>query len=163
MGYENQPKFFREIVKVGWDNIEHEVLESGLSEQAAREREKELIFRGEERVLNARHCQGVNLSWMRQSITKDTPLVRHNKFSNFNDVWMEKVRYEDALLYRWDIYDEYMELGYASMRGAHVMYRTLRVPIPPNVTYSGLYDYLCWKMDFAKCHTLVEQEVVEWH
>lgn len=42
-GYKRHPYFYNAIKKYGWDNIEHIVLFTGLSEQKAREREVELI------------------------------------------------------------------------------------------------------------------------
>lgn len=43
MGYSGQPKFFRAIVKYGWDNIKHEILFTDLTEEEACAKEKELI------------------------------------------------------------------------------------------------------------------------
>jgi hypothetical protein len=42
-GYKDQPSFFDDIVKYGWDNIEHEVLFSGLTKEEGYKKEKELI------------------------------------------------------------------------------------------------------------------------
>ena len=42
-GYKNQSAFFDDIVKYGWDNIEHEVLFSGLTKAEGYKKEKELI------------------------------------------------------------------------------------------------------------------------
>lgn len=42
-GYKNNPAFWECIQSVGWGNIRHEVLESGLSRREARKREGELI------------------------------------------------------------------------------------------------------------------------
>ena len=41
-GYRNQP-FYRAIQKYGWDNIEHEIIASHLTENEAKEFEKRLI------------------------------------------------------------------------------------------------------------------------
>ena len=43
MGYQDNPHFFRAIVKYGWDNFKHEILFEGLTEDEAYEKEKELI------------------------------------------------------------------------------------------------------------------------
>lgn len=42
-GYQTQVYFFRAIVKYGWDNIKHEILYSGLSEEEAKTTEIKLI------------------------------------------------------------------------------------------------------------------------
>lgn len=44
-GYKTQRVFYRAISKYGWVNISHEVLHTGLSENAAKDKEKELIAR----------------------------------------------------------------------------------------------------------------------
>jgi hypothetical protein len=41
--YESQRRIFTKIVKYGWDNIKHEIIASGLSEENARRIESELI------------------------------------------------------------------------------------------------------------------------
>ena len=42
-GYKDHPRFYQAIKEEGWDNIEHEVLEVGLSRAEAAELEKGLI------------------------------------------------------------------------------------------------------------------------
>ena len=42
-GYKNNPAFWECIQSVGWNNIQHEILESGLDRRTARRREGELI------------------------------------------------------------------------------------------------------------------------
>ena len=42
-GYSAQPLFYRAILKYGWENIEHEVVCSGLTQEEASSLEKELI------------------------------------------------------------------------------------------------------------------------
>lgn len=41
--YNDSPKFWRAIKKYGWDNFEHNILFENLTEQEAKEKEKELI------------------------------------------------------------------------------------------------------------------------
>ena len=43
-GYQNQDKFFRAILKYGWDNFEHIILFEGLTAEEAGKKEKELII-----------------------------------------------------------------------------------------------------------------------
>ena len=43
-GYMNQPVVFDAIIKYGWDNIRHEVVETFLTEEEARAAEKSLIM-----------------------------------------------------------------------------------------------------------------------
>ena len=45
MGYKTQPKFFRAILKYGWDNFEHIIIYTGLTEYEASKKEKELIIK----------------------------------------------------------------------------------------------------------------------
>ena len=42
-GYEHQPKFYKAIQEYGWRNILHEVIAENLTEQEARQMEKEYI------------------------------------------------------------------------------------------------------------------------
>lgn len=42
-GYKSNPRFYQAIREEGWDNIEHEILETGLSRAEAAELEKGLI------------------------------------------------------------------------------------------------------------------------
>lgn len=42
-GYETSSRFYNAILKYGWDNFEHLILYTGLSEKEAEEKEKELI------------------------------------------------------------------------------------------------------------------------
>ena len=156
-GYESQSKFFREIVKVGWDNIKHEIVASGLSEQSARKMERELIAQEADRVLNVQHRQGVDLSWSKGIVNVDVPSVRHRKLAKFNDIWLNKVRYDDTVPYRWEIGNENMELSYVTMNGNIVTHTVLQIPIPLNICYRDLYDYLEWKLDFDKKYTMVSQ------
>ena len=54
-GYIGQPKFYRAILKYGWDNIRHEIVYSGLTKEEAAEKEKELIEKYDS-VLNGYNC-----------------------------------------------------------------------------------------------------------
>ena len=42
-GYSTQPKFYRAILKYGWDSFEHIIIESNLSKAAAKQLERQLI------------------------------------------------------------------------------------------------------------------------
>lgn len=42
-GYKQQPKFYKDILKFGWNNFTHEVVKSGLSEKCAIDLEQQLI------------------------------------------------------------------------------------------------------------------------
>ena len=43
LGYKSSPRFFLAIIKYGWENIKHEILETNLSEEKAKLKEIELI------------------------------------------------------------------------------------------------------------------------
>ena len=154
-GYESQSKVFRQIVKVGWDNIRHEVLAQGLSEQSARDMERVLIGQEADKSLNTQHHRGLDLGWIKDSVRTDVPLVRHRKFTKFSDRWLEKVRYNDTLPYLWDIGDEYMDLWYAVTREELVVLNVLRVPFPPNMSYTELHDYFCYKLNFSREYIVI--------
>lgn len=160
-GYEQQPEFFREVVRYGWDNIKHEVLATCLSEKDARNMEKDLIEREGNNVLNTQHRAGMDLSWLKSVINQDNLDIRFRKFLQFNDRWLDKVRFDNTVPYSWKIYDEFMEFCYITLNGNIATYSIIRVSIPANITYDELYHYLCWKLDFDKNKILVSQECSE--
>lgn len=160
-GYEQQSKFFREIVKYGWNNIKHEVLATCLSEKDARNMEKDLIEREANNVLNTQHRAGMDLSWLKSVINQDNPDIRFRKFLQFNDRWLDKVRLNNTVPYCWKINDEFMEFGYITLNGNIATYSIIQVSIPANITYAELYHYLCWELDFDKDKVLVSQECSE--
>ena len=45
LGYQSSPHFWSAIQKYGWDNIKHEIVFEGLSEEKACEKERELILK----------------------------------------------------------------------------------------------------------------------
>ena len=60
IGYQHSTwEFFRYILATGWDNIEHEVLYSGLNEKEARRLEKLEILKHGKRVFNRVHADKV--------------------------------------------------------------------------------------------------------
>ena len=60
MGYQySNREFFRYILATGWDNIEHEVLYSGLNEKEARRLERLEILKYGKRVFNRVHANKV--------------------------------------------------------------------------------------------------------
>lgn len=44
-GYKNQPKFYEDIVKYGWENFTHEILCDGLTNEEAQIKEIEMIHK----------------------------------------------------------------------------------------------------------------------
>lgn len=148
-GYESQRHFFKRIVATGWDNIRHEVVETDLDEKTARKMEKELIARDHEKSLNVHHREGVDLSWTKDVVANDNLEVRKHKFRGMNDIWLNKVRHRDTVPFDWVIYDDHIDFQYF-IDDNGLYYDVLRVPIPEGVTYSGLYHYLYWKLDFSQ-------------
>ncbi len=45
LGYRTQQRFYRAILKYGWDNFTHEILYAGLSFEDAEQKERELIYK----------------------------------------------------------------------------------------------------------------------
>lgn len=148
-GYESQRKFFKRIVAVGWDNIIHEIVETNLDENTARKMEKELIARDHEKSLNVNHHEGVDTSWTKDVVANDRIEVRKRKFSGMSDRWLDKVRHRDTVPFDWLIYEDHIDFQYL-IDDNGLYYDVLRVPIPDGVTYSGLYHYLYWELDFSK-------------
>ena len=54
-GYVDQPKFYKAILKYGWENIKHEIIYSSLTMEEACEKEKELIKKYDS-VKNGYNC-----------------------------------------------------------------------------------------------------------
>ena len=147
-GYLQQRHFFRLIVEVGWNNIKHEIIASNISENTARMIEKELISQEKSNAINIQHHTGVDLSWTEMPVCADDLPDRKAKFRNMSDRWLDKVRYEGTPPYDWDIDDDHIDFKYLIDEGEVCSHMVIRVSIPEDVTYRGLYDYLYWKLDF---------------
>ena len=152
-GYESQRKFFKRIVAVGWDNIRHEVVETDLDEISARKMEKELISRDHEKSLNVQNRSPVDLSWTKDVVANDNIVDRKIKFRGMSDEWLNKVRHKDTIPFDWTIYDCHIDFQYL-IDDNGLYYDVLRVIIPEGVTYSGLFTYLYWKLDFNKAEIM---------
>ena len=57
-GYKSQPYFYNAIQKYGWDNIKHEILYTGLTQEEAHQKEIELI----KEYQSNHHSRGYNIS-----------------------------------------------------------------------------------------------------
>lgn len=157
-GYETQRTFFKQIVKVGWDNIKHEILASGLDEKQAREMERELIAKERDNTYNTQHRKGMDLAWIHKPICRDTPQDRVRKFRKLNDDWMDKVRHFDTIPLDWEIGDDHIDFRYYVWSDEGAMSDVIRVPISRDITYSELYTYLRWKLDFDKCKIIKSEQ-----
>ena len=149
-GYKDQRRFFRHIVRVGWDNISHEIVAEGLTEKTARLLERELIQEAKKNSLNVQHRteEEDRWAWIHRPIIDDEMCDRKVKFRGMNDDWMDKVHYKDTPPFDWEIMDDYIDFKYATDYDG-ICYDTLRVSIPHGVTYGGLYHYLYWKADIT--------------
>jgi hypothetical protein len=146
-GYLKQHSFFKHIVKFGWDNIKHEIVANGVSEQTARLLERELIMDAKDNSVNVQHRVSENVNWTKQPIVNDDVYDRKVKFREMSDIWLNKVQYKGTVPFDWDICDKYIDFRYA-IDGENLEMITIRVAIPDNVSYTGLYDYLYWRLDF---------------
>lgn len=153
LGYKDQHRFFKHIVKYGWDNIKHEIIVNGISEQTARLLEKELIVEAKGNSVNTQHRTSEYVDWRKQSITNDDVYDRKVKFREMNDIWLNKVRYKDTIPFDWDIHDNYIDFRYV-IDSDELEISTIRVSIPDDVTYTGLYHYLCWQLDFNNAEVI---------
>ncbi len=161
-GYQRQPRLFRQIVKMGWDNIKHEIVAEGVSEDTARFLEKTLIKKERGNSLNTQHHSGENIEWIRLPIIDDVVADRKTKFRGMSDVWLDKVRYKNVTPFDWVIEDDHIDFKYLSEVDGYAQYDTVRIPIPIGITYVGLYDYLCWKFDFDKA-VVISSERIPWY
>jgi hypothetical protein len=159
-GYESQRKFFKRIVAIGWDNIRHEIVKTNLDEKMARKMERELIAQAQNKTLNTQHRTPLDTGWLRKPITNDSTIDRRLKFMGVSDGWLDKVRYEDTVPFDWVISDNHIDFKYLIDDGNARLY-VLRVPIPAGVTYSGLYHYLYWELDFGKAAAIESIQAID--
>lgn len=142
-GYITQHSFFKHIVEVGWSNIKHEIIASGITEKTARLLEKNLIMQFKEQAINKQHHFKITpISWTHLPIINDEIRDRKIKFRGMNDCWLDRVRYENTIPFDWVIYDTYIEFRYAIDNSSELYYVTVEVDIPNNITYSKLFSYL---------------------
>jgi hypothetical protein len=122
LGYERgNPKLFRKILDFGWDNIEHEILNTSLTEKEALAIEKETILfekanRGIGKVLNIRHNATHNLPWWEKEITRDLAEKHKYEFMRWDDCWLENVKKEcGAFPFSADIHKGYIVFTFVSV------------------------------------------------
>lgn len=149
-GYQKQIKFFKEIVSVGWNNIEHDILATNLSEKEAREMEREMIENAEGNSLNTQLHVGWRLHWKNTPIAEGDNDTRKRRFSEYADYWLDKAKYKGTVPFAWEIFTDYVELTYYTCEQNSMYVDVFRVVLPTNITYDGLYDFLTWKCDFSK-------------
>lgn len=160
-GYQTQLKFFKEIVRYGWDNITHEIIETNLTETDARELEKTLIKAEQTNTLNTQLREGYSISCKNTLIEDGDNEVRKRKFREYADYWIDKARYRDTPPFYWEIYPYYMDLTYYTCEQDIVYLDIFRVILPPKLTYQELYDYLTWKYDFSTSEHIKSEKLGE--
>ena len=149
-GYETQRKFFKQIVKYGWDNISHEVIASELDEKSARETEQslinELMNKEARKCLNTSGTGDVNKakrgfagSHFRE---ESNPIVRSVKLSGrLDDIWLENYHhFFECYPHHSEVHDDAVYLyWYFNMESPDIY----KIPLPEYViTYGELWEYL---------------------
>ena len=162
-GYENQRKFFKRIVAVGWNNILHEIIETSLDEKTAREKERKLIQQlsneNREKCLNTcfkghspLHKTDIGDVHFREN--KDIPRRYAEFLLNFSDDWMEN--YHDIFNcypHFTEIHDDFIILTWYLDLEKPTRYE---IPLPEYVqTYYELWHYL---MDYKHEPILRDEE-----
>ena len=98
MGYASNQKMFRDIVLYGWRNIAHEILFDGMTEDAAHEKERELIEsfgkKGREKTYNHQYADYLQPDkreddWLELEISEETLRKYKWQFCQLNDIWLE--------------------------------------------------------------------------
>ena len=161
LGYQGQRAFFKEIVAFGWNNIEHEVICSGLSEADAREMERTMIEKEEANTLNTQMRVGYSLHWKYTPISEGDNATRKQRFSEFADYWLEKAKYRENVPFTWDIGETHLDLTYYTCEQNSLFADVFRVTLPPNITYEGLYKFLTYECDFSKAEHIDHSELGE--
>lgn len=149
-GYESQRKFFKRIVAVGWDNIKHEILASGLDEKQAREMERVLIAKETNNALNTQMRVGWSNPVKNIPIADGDNATRKRRFSEYADYWLDKAKYRNTVPFTWEIYPDHIDITYYTHEKNTLCLDIFRVNLPPDITYDQLYHYLTWKCDFSK-------------
>lgn len=95
LGYEYNKKFFADIIKFGWDNFTHEILETGLDESSAAARERYYIekFNSVENGYNQVYGNGVLTSEGREVIRKALTGLKRDRKSIEKQMATKNARY----------------------------------------------------------------------
>lgn len=92
--YDYNRRFFLEIVKYGWDNFKHEVLERGLSYEAAKQKETEYIekFKTADERFGYNQTLGVGGKGFRMSLEAREKIRKANTGRKHTPEEIEKMR-----------------------------------------------------------------------
>ena len=98
-GYSNTKYFYNAILKYGWDNIKHEILDSDLTFEEASEKEKQYIkeYRTQEKGYGYNICNGGQSGWfgLKHSDASKKKMSDYKKGKNYGRVgwhWSEDVK-----------------------------------------------------------------------
>lgn len=105
LGYQDSnPDFFKYILANGWDNIEHKILHSGLTEEEARSLEKKEILAAGSRVFNILHAN---------KVLRAVPLTHSEKLEDLTevekralDIWVKALYDDDSSELKWALYQK---------------------------------------------------------
>ena len=93
-GYECNREMFRDIVLYGWNNVQHDIIQSNVDENTARSIErdmiKELSAGGKRTAYNTQQvCPEKHKEWYETEINEDSCKRFKNKFLYLNDTWID--------------------------------------------------------------------------
>ena len=139
---------FFDIVQYGWNNIEHEVLFTGLSEAAAKIKERELIksfgFNARKRTYNSIHANHEQCSWMLEVITTQSIEQHGGKFRCLDDDWLYLLAEVSERAFTTFLTTTGVELHSYSQESGIINHHQLFLKFPEkNMTFQQAYEWLC--------------------
>jgi hypothetical protein len=149
-GYEHERKMFSAIVAQGWNNVKHETLFSGLTEEKAKGIEKRLIMKSarlsKNKILNVQHNpkDRQNKSWIDLNITEESARQYSSQFMLLDDYWLEKYKHLRGYFpFSTKISVGYVTLLFFEMKNGKVDRYEYRIDYPDYVsTFRDLHDFL---------------------
>ena len=151
--YKTQQKIFREIIRAGWDNVQHEIVGENLTQEQALITEQTLI---KEEIKNNRNLVlnvagnpepklSKSLDW-RDSVISNESCRRYTFtfMSQLDDEWMENYRLQgNTLPFDITIYFRYVEIVWYTMNDKRVSEHKYRFYYPESIqTFRELWVYL---------------------
>ena len=148
MGYQTNRKMFFDIVQFGWNNINHEILFSNLSEGEAKDKERELIRAfgkdGRSKTYNRQFADYVHPDWYNSTVCEATIERYGADFNKLDDAWLDPY-IERVGTYPFNVHlsKEGVVIPFLCCENHTCHQETLVIPYPSEeTTFSELYEYL---------------------